>query len=124
MLKTIGAAVALSVGLAGVAMAQPVAMPVPADPAEVLLVKHDKDGYGPGRKLGHYKHKDKHRYKHRDDDDDDDRSRRSTTRSWRGSTAPNWTNPRPAPYYAPPGYGSSYPPVPYYYQPPPYSRGY
>jgi hypothetical protein len=115
MLKTM-AAVAISVGFAGVAMAQTIPAPVPAEPGGSVLVKHDKDDNGRGRKLGHYKH-------HKGDgDDDEDRRRRSSARSSRGTTAPVWVAPVPAPYYAPPGYGSSYPPP--YYPPPLYYRDY
>jgi hypothetical protein len=117
MLKTMAAAVAISVGFAGVAMAQTIPAPVLAEPGGALLVKHDKDDNGRGRKLGHYKH-----HKGGGDDDDEDRRRRSSARSSRGTTAPVWVAPVPAPYYAPPGYGSSYPPP--YYPPPLYYRDY
>jgi hypothetical protein len=123
MLKTVTVAIAISVGLAGVAMAQMVRPPVPAHPGGALLVKHDKDDNGHGRKLGHYKNR-----RGGDDDnetDAEDRTRRSSARSSRGATAPAWVNPAQAPYYAPPGYGNSYSPTPYgYYPPPSYYRGY
>jgi hypothetical protein len=114
MLKTVVAVVAISVGVAGVATAQTIRAPVPAEPAGALLVKHDKEDNGRGRKLGHYKH-------HKAGDDDDrDRRRRASARS-SGGSVPVWVDPAPVPYYAPPGYGSSYPPAPYgYYYPLPF----
>lgn len=122
MLKTVAAAIAISVGFAGVAIAQPGRVPAPAEPAGALLVKHDKEDNGHGRKLGHYKNRG------RDDDQneagDEDRTRRSSRRSSRGGNMPAWVDPTRAPYYAPPGYGSSYPPAPFGYYPPPYYRAY
>ena len=110
MLKAIAAGVAIAVGFGGAVMAQPARIPVPADPVGALLVKHDKEDNGHGRKLGHYKQRGND-----DENDGGDRSRRSSARSR--------TNNNYAPYYnAPPGYGTSYP-APYYY-PPPYYRGY
>jgi hypothetical protein len=108
MLKAIAAGVAIAVGFGGAVMAQPARTPLPADPAGVLLVKHDKEDNGHGRKLGHYKQRGGS-----DENDDEGRSRRSSARSR--------TNNYYAPYYnGPPGYGSSYP-APYYA---PYYRGY
>lgn len=109
-------------------MAQTVRAPLSADTAGAVLVKHDKEDNGRGRKLGHYKNRG------RDDDEneaDDDSMRgsstrssgRSSTRSSRSGNMPTWVNPAPAPpYYAPPGYGNSY--APYDYPPPAYYRGY
>jgi hypothetical protein len=115
MLKAIAAGVAIAVGFGGAAMAQTARIPVPADPAGVLLVKHDKEDNGRGRKLGHYKHRGG------DENDDEGRGRRSSARSRTNSPTSNYYAPY---YYGPPGYGSSYP-APYhdYYQPP-YYRGY
>ena len=112
MLKAIAAGVAIAVGFGGAVMAQPVRTVLPADPAGVLLVKHDKEDNGRGRKLGHYKQRGND-----DENDSGDRGRRSSARSR--------TNNYYAPYYnVPPGYGSSYP-APYYdYYQPPYYRGY
>jgi len=114
MLKVIAAGVAIAVGFGGAAMAQTARIPVPADPVGVLLVKHDKEDNGRGRKLGHYKHRGG------DENDDEDRGRRSSARSRTNSPASNYY----VPYNGPPGYGSSYP-APYYdYYQPPYYRGY
>src|SRR5216684_2297413 len=110
MIKTVVAVLAISVGLTGVATAQTVRAPVPANPAGVLLVKHDKEDNGRGRKLGHYKN----RGGDENEADDEYRTRRSSgrssRRSSRGANGPAWLDPAPAPYYAPPGYGNSYPP--------------
>ena len=114
----IAAGVAIAVGFGGTAIAQTARIPVPADPVGVLLVKHDKDDNGHGRKLGHYKHRGGG-----DENDDEDGARRSSTRS--RATSRSGTYYAPSPYYgAPPGYGNSYP-APYYdYYQPPYYRGY
>ena len=121
MLKTSALAIMVAVGFCGIAAAQTFRPPMLPDAAsgQAVLVKHDKDGEGHGRKLGHFKNRG------RDDDEDDheDSARRSSTRASRRSTAPSWTN--PAPYYMPPSYGNSYPTAPYGYpQPPYYYRGY
>ena len=124
MLKAVVMGIAVAVGFGGAALAQTGHIPAPADPLRPLLVKHDKDEDGHGRKLGHYK-------KHGDDEDEDedeDRGRRSSARQSRGSYAPSyapsWVNPAPSPYYRTPGYGNSYPPSYGYPQPPYYYRGY
>jgi len=112
MLKTIAAGVAIAVGFGGVVMAQPVRTPLPADPAGAVLVKHDKEDNGHGRKLGHYKQRGND-----DENDSGDRGRRSSARSR--------TNNYYAPYYiGPPSYGTSYAPSYYDYYQPPYYRGY
>ena len=59
MLKTSALAIAVAVGFGGAAMAQTVRPPILPDPAGPVLVKHDKDEHGRGRKLGHYKHRDR-----------------------------------------------------------------
>ena len=112
MLKAIVAGVVIAFGFGGAVMAQTVRPPLPADPGNALLVKHDKEDNGRGRKLGHYKQ--------RGNDDEND----GGNQSWR-SSARSRTNNYYAPYYyGPPSYGSSYP-APYYdYYPPPYYRGY
>jgi hypothetical protein len=51
MLKAIAAGVAIAVGFGGAVMAQPARTPLPADPVGVVLVKHDKEDNGRGRKL-------------------------------------------------------------------------
>src|SRR5216684_3012526 len=112
MIKTVVAVLAISVGLTGVATAQTVRAPVPANPAGVLLVKHDKEDNGRGRKLGHYKQRGND-----DENDSGDRGRRSSTRSR--------TNNYYAPYYnGAPGYGGSYRAPSYDYYQPSYYRGY
>jgi len=116
MLKAIAAGVAIAVGFGGAAMAQTARIPVPADPVGGLLVKHDKEDNGHGRKLGHYKQRRGDR-----ENDDEDRGRRSSARSRANSPASNYYGRY---YNSPPGYGSSYP-APYYdYYQPPYYRGY
>ena len=105
MLKAIVFGMAAGLVLAGSALARPLPLPMPEQEPAALLVKHDKDKDGPGRKLGHYKH--------RGDRDDDDWRRSSTSRT---VIVPVPVYPRS--YYDPPGYGSSLPPV--YYGPPPY----
>ncbi len=116
MLKAIAAGVAIAVGLGGAVMAQPARTLPPADPVGALLVKHDKEDNGHGRKLGHYKQRGSG-----DENNDEDRSRRSSARSRTNSPASNYYGRY---YNAPPGYGSSYP-APYYdYYQPPYYRGY
>lgn len=104
MLQAIAFGLAAGIVLAGTALAQPLPLPAPNAGPPVLLVKHDKDKHGHGRKLGHYKHR---RY-----DDRDDARRWSSSRG--GSYWPD-ASPR---YYDPPGYGSSLPPA--YYAPPVY----
>ncbi len=116
MLKAIAAGVAIAVGFGGAAMAQTARIPLPADPVGAVLVKHDKEDNGRGRKLGHYKQRGGG-----DENDDEDRGRRSSARSRTNSPASNYYAPY---YYGPPGYGNSYP-APYYdYYQPPYYRGY
>ena len=119
MLKAIVAGIAIAVGFGGAGMAQTARMPAPADPVGALLVKHDKEDNGHGRKLGHYKQRGSD-----DANDDENRSRRSSSRS-RATTSRSGNYYAPSPYYgAPPGYGNSYP-APYYdYYAPPYYRGY
>ena len=113
MLKAIALGLAAGIVLAGPALAQPLPRPAIDAGQPILLVKHDKDKHGHGRKLGHYKHRG------HDDDDDGYRARRWS--SSRGGTYRSYTSPR---YYDPPGYGSSLPPVyfapPAYFGPPPY----
>ncbi len=112
MLKAIAAGVAIAVGLGGAVMAQPARTLPPADPVGALLVKHDKEDNGHGRKLGHYKQRGSG-----DENNDEARSRRSSARSRTSNYYGRY-------YNAPPGYGSSYP-APYYdYYQPPYYRGY
>ncbi len=112
MLKAIAAGVAIAVGFGGAVVAQPARAPIPADPVGAVLVKHDKEDNGHGRKLGHFKQRDND-----DENDDGDRGRRSSARSR--------TNNYYAPYYnGPPGYGTSYPPPYYDYYQPLYYRGY
>jgi hypothetical protein len=72
----------------GPALAQPLWLTAPATVPELLLVKHDKDKDGPGRKLGHYKH-------------------RGDGRGWSSTSRTYYV---PVPVY-PPGYGSSLPPA-------------
>ncbi len=108
MLKAIALGVVIGIGLGGVAMAQNIRPPMVMEPTGVLLVKNDRDDDGPGRKLGHYKHKNKHKNKHNADNDDRD------GRSWARTPQRSYTTPRdyyaPSPYdRAPPGYGTSYP---------------
>lgn len=102
MLKAIALGIAAGMVLAASAVAQPLP-PAPADGASpVLLVKHDKHKHkdNPGRKLGHYKHRD------RDED-----------RRWSSRRSYDPSRPYAAPrYYDPPGYGSSMPPA--YFAPP------
>jgi hypothetical protein len=93
MLKTIALGIAAGIVLAGPALAQPLPRAAPAAAPELLLVKHDKDKDGPGRKLGHYKH-------------------RGGDRGWSSSTRTYYV---PVPVY-PPGYGSPMPPA--YFAPP------
>jgi hypothetical protein len=118
MLKTVAAAIAISIAFACIAPAQTVRAPDAAGPAGMLLIKHDKEDNGRGRKLGHYKHRG--REHDQNEADDEDRTRRPSARSSRGGNTPSWVDPTPAPYYAPPGYGNSYPPAPYGYYPQPY----
>jgi hypothetical protein len=105
MLKAIVFGMAAGLVLAGSALARPLPLPVPGQEPAALLVKHDKDKDGPGRKLGHYKHRGGRDY--------DDWRRSSTSR-----TVIVPVPVYPPGYYDPPGYGSSLPPV--YYGPPPY----
>ena len=110
MLKAIALGLAAGIVLAGPALAQPLRLPATDAGPPVLLVKHDKDKHGHGRKLRHYKHRGF---------DNDDRDRRWS--SSRGGTYWPYAAPR---YYDPPGYGSSLPPAyyapPAYFGPPPY----
>ena len=103
MLKAIVIGIAAAAVLAGPALAQTIRPPLPA-PGGVapLLVKHDKDEHGHGKKLGHYKQRWK--------GDDDDERWSSGSRTY---IVPVPVYP-PA-YYGGPGYGSSVPP---YYAPP------
>lgn len=109
MLKAIVLGLAARIVLAGPALAQPLPLPALDAGPPALLVKHDKDKHGHGRKLGHYKHRGH----------DDDRAQR-----WSSSRGGDYWPYASPPYYGPPGYGSSLPPAyyapPAYYGPPPY----
>lgn len=122
MQRTLVLTIAIAALSGSTAIAQTIRTPVPAEPAGVLLVKHDKDDNGHGRKLGHYKNRGA-------DDENDDNGTTTTRRSNRDGTTTTTirrsrTNQAPY-YYGAPGYGTSYP-APYYdyYAPPPYYRGY
>jgi hypothetical protein len=129
MLRTLVLTIAIAALSGSTAIAQTIRTPVPAEPAGVLLVKHDKDDNGDnghGRKLGHYKNRST------GDDSNDDNGTRATRRSNRDGTTTTTTTTttrrsrtNQAPYYyGAPGYGTSYP-APYYdYYQPPYYRGY
>ena len=104
MLKAIVLTLAAGIVLAGSAGAQPLRVPTPDPGAAVLLVKHDKDEHGHGRKLGHYKHAWQGDDEDQDEDEDGDRGRRWSSAP-PGFYAPDW-------YYAPPPYYAA-PPPPY-----------
>ena len=123
MLRTSALAIAVAIGFAGAATAQTVRPPMlPAAVTDgLVLVKHDGK-HDNGRHLGWYKQRGREAT---DEDDNEDGGRRAARRAARGTTSRGWVNPYApySPYYAAPGYGSSYPP-PYGYYPPPYYRGY
>jgi hypothetical protein len=104
MLKAMALGMAAGMALAGSALAQPLPPTAADGGSAVLLVKQDKHKHkhSPGKKLGHYKHRDR-------DDDWRWSSRRTHDRNW------PYAAPR---YYDPPGYGSSLPPA--YFAPPTY----
>src|SRR5437588_13122718 len=101
MLKEIAFGIAAGLLFAGPAIAQTVRLPVPEQGSPLLLVKHDKEEHGNGRKLGHFKHQTQD-----DEDQDEHRNRRRSTSTPYGSQPRYYV---PSPYYGPPGYGSSYP---------------
>ena len=118
MLRTLVLTIAIAALSGSTAIAQTIRTPVPAEPAGALLVKHDKDDNGHGRKLGHFKQRNTDA-----ENDDEDGGRRSSVRS--RATARSLRNYGPSPYYGgPPGYGNSYPGPYYDYYEPPYYRGY
>ena len=108
MLKQLAFGMAISVLFGGAALAQTASIPVPERALGLLLVKHDGE-HGRGRKLGHFKHE-------ADDDENEDghRGRGRSANQPYGYSPPSPGYYAPSPYYAPPGYGSSYPPPTYY----------
>src|SRR3954462_7692557 len=109
MLKAIALGIAAGVVLSVSALAQPLRLPIPDVRPGALIVKHDKDKHGHGKKLGHYKH--------RDGNDG------GWSASRRGQYLSDWSYATPR-YHDAPGYGSSLPPAyympPAYYGPPPF----
>src|SRR5579864_8707172 len=102
MLRAIALAIAIGVIGGGTAMTQTIQRPLPAGLGGVVLVKHDKEDNGRGRKLGHYKNRGS------DDDLDDDGDSITTTRhtdrfgTTTTTTQRSWINP--------PGYYDDAPP--------------
>ncbi len=99
MLKELALGIAAGLFVVGAAAAQTPRLPALAPAVPTLLVKHDGK-HDNGQHLGWYKH-------HGGEDEDEQSSRNRST------TAPYGYYPTPGSYYAPPGYGSSYPPAYY-----------